>query len=56
MCHDEKLIQKAIETPFQDWGLIDNLIADAISLEAINKLRNIQLEKFREEENANYSL
>lgn len=54
--NDEQLIQKAEETPFQDWSLIDNLILQTTDSETKGKLRKIQIRKFREEEYDNDSL
>lgn len=54
--NDEELIQKAKETPFQDWSLISDLAQQASNEETAKAILKIQLSKFRDEEYANDSL
>lgn len=53
---DEELIQKANETPFQDWSLLSDLAQQASNLETAKAIIRIQVRKFREEEYSNDSL
>lgn len=53
---DKELIQKANETPFQDWSLISDLAMQTNDEVTISTLLSIMRAKFREEEYANDSL
>ena len=53
---DAQLIQKAKDTPFQDWSLLSDLAQQASNEEVAKTILKIQLRKFREEEYANDSL
>lgn len=53
---DEELIQKANETPYQDWSLISNLVMQTSDEVTIKTLLEIMKAKFREEEYNNDSL
>lgn len=53
---DEELIQKANETPFQDWSLISDLAQQASNEETARAIIRIQICKFRKDEYANDSL
>lgn len=53
---NEELIQKANETPFQDWSLISDLAMQTSDEVTVNTLLEIMKAKFREEEYNNDSL
>ena len=53
---DKKLIENAEQIPYTDWSVIDKFIEKAESQETKERLRKIQLQKFREEEYRNGSL